>query len=548
MDTLSVVVLGGALAILIASLRLSSGRHFNLPPGPKGDFATGNLHVMLSKYQWMKYAEWSKTFGDIIYFTIVGRPVIVLNKFEHAHELLDKHSASYSDRPPMDYIVKMYLVSYPSNSEPIDWSICRVRFRSATFMPYGDTWRLYRRLMQQYLNPRAVLALRPMQTKCVHDLLQDLLTEPNDFWRNIKRFAASAVLSATYGYQVKPKDDPIMNLHEHSESAIGLRGPYGTMAADLFPFLQYIPSFLPGASFKRRALKARVVAQEISDYPYKIVQEQRITGTAVPCLLTYMLDGYEQQGIDDKERFEAIKNVCGAMYRGGVGSTSTVIYTFFLAMVLYPEFAKKAQNDLDAVLGGERLPTFDEQESLPYINCILKECLRCVVLCLLYPLNRARQNIRWNPPFPLAIAHRAMRDGELEGKYIPKNSMIMPNVWRMMHDERNYDDPMTFNPDRFIESGKVASSILDPRMAVFGFGRRVCPGRHFAEADIWLTMASILTVFNILPALDEKGCEIIPAPEFTSGLNSRPMEFACHIVPRSDKAASLVTSARDART
>ncbi|EJC99766.1 cytochrome P450 [Fomitiporia mediterranea MF3/22] len=511
MDVVSAAVLGGVLAILVVSLSLASGRRSDLPSGPKGDFIVGNLGVLLSKYQWMKFSEWSKTFGDIMYLTVLGRPIVVLNKLEHARELMEKRSAIYSDRPRMDYIVEM------------------VKVRSVTFMPYGDTWRLHRRLLQQYLNPRAVLAFRPLQTRLVRDLVQDLYLEPDAFWRHIKRFAASAVLSATYGYQVERRDDPLMKLNEFSENAVARAGPPGTTLVDLFPILQHAPSFLPGLSFKDYALEARVALKEMLDRPYETVKQQRDTGTATPCLLTHMLDDYEQQGADDKQRAEAIKEVCGSMYRAGVGTTSAVLYTFMLAMVLYPRVARKAQDDLDAVLRGERLPTFDDQDSLPYITCIAKECLR------------------WGTPFPLGISHRAIEEGELEGKYIPKGSMIIPNVWQMMHDERNYNNPMEFNPDRFIAKtdDTFLSSVPDPALAVFGFGRRICPGRHFAEADIWLAIASILTVFDIRPAVDDKGSEILPKPEFTSGLNSWPMEFMCRIIPRNKKAAVLARNARE---
>ncbi|EJD04923.1 cytochrome P450 [Fomitiporia mediterranea MF3/22] len=502
MVALSALVLACVLLFLFALHALPCRRPPNLPLGPKGEFFVGNLKVIQSKYPWKKYSEWSKSFGDIIYMTVVGRPFVVLNKYEHARELLDKHSTTYSDRPRMYYIVEM------------------LKIRSATFMPYGDTWRLYRRLMQQYLNPRAVVMFRPMQTSCVHDLLQDLLSEPNDFWRIIKRrvkhflFAASTVLSATYGYQVERKDDPIMKLHERTDGSVG-RFLSGTTFVDLFPPLRYVPSFFPGASFKRHALKTSAIYQEIMDRPYETVRIQRLAGTATSCLLARMLDDYEHQGIDDQERYRAIKD------------TSSTIYTFFLAMVLHPHVARKAQSVLDAVLGGERLPTFDDQESLPYINCILKECLR------------------WNPPFPLALPHRAMREGALEGKYIPNGSIVVPNVWYMMHDECNYDDPMSFNPDRFSKiDNKGTPSILDPQVAVFGFGRRICPGRHFAEAAVWLTIANVLAVFDILPPLDENGREILPNSEASSGFGSQPAEFTCRLVPRSTEAVNLVRNAR----
>ncbi|KAL5536334.1 hypothetical protein ACEPAF_155 [Sanghuangporus sanghuang] len=490
-----------ALTFVVYYLKNSRSKRFELPPGPKGKWIMGNAGDFFAPYQWIKFTSWSKIFGDIIYFTVLGRPIIILNRFEDARELMDRRGALYSDRPRMTYIVDM------------------LKVRSPTFMPYGDDWRAHRRLMQQYLNVRSVVAFRSLQTRCVHELLEDLAAQPDAFWKHVKRFAASAILSATYGYRVARGDDPLMKLNTHSERAIIAMGPPGATLVDFFPFLRYFPSFIPGVSFKKVADAARVALCNMCDLPYELVKERRAAGTAESSLLSRMLDDAERQGAQDETRFEVIKDVCGAMYRAGVATTSATLYVFILAMVRHPDVIRKAQQQIDSVTGGERLPAFEDQDSLPYITCIMKECLR------------------WAPPFPLGLAHRVMEDNDFEGKFIPKGSIIMPNIWKMMHDERNYSNPEKFYPDRFM---KPSSQVLDPAAAVFGFGRRICPGRHFAEADLWLAIASILAVFDILPAVDERGTEILPKVEFVPGINSSPKEYTCRFVPRSAQAASLV--------
>ncbi|KAL5530920.1 hypothetical protein ACEPAG_3796 [Sanghuangporus baumii] len=501
MTVQSMLVACFALTFVAYCLKNLSSKHSGLPPGPKGKWIVGNAADVFAPYQWIKFMNWSKLFGDIIYLTVLGRPVIILNKFEDARELMDRRGALYSDRPPMTYIVDM------------------LKVRSPTFMPYGDDWRTHRRLIQQYLNVRSVTAFHSLQTRCVHELLEDLAAQPDAFWKHVKRFAASAILSATYGYRVTRGDDPLIKLNTHSERAIIALGPPGSTLVDFFPFLRYFPSFIPGVSFKKVADAARVALRSMCDLPYEMVKEQRAAGTAESSLLSRMLDDAERQGAQDETRLAVIKNVCGAMYRAGVATTSATLYVFILAMVRHPDVVRKAQQQIDSVTGGERLPAFEDQASISYITCIMKECLR------------------WAPPFPLGLSHRVMEDNDFEGKFIPKGSIIMPNIWKMMHDERNYSNPEKFYPDRFM---LPSSQILDPAAAVFGFGRRICPGRHFAEADLWLAMASILAVFDILPAVDERGTEILPKVEFVPGINSFPKEFTCRFVPRSAQAASLV--------
>lgn len=129
-------------------------------------------------------------------------------------------------------------------------------------MPYGDLWRLHRRLMQQYLNSRAVVTFRPHQLRSTQSLLDDLLQNPNEFWKHIKRwvvllllhlikltedftvrFSASSVLSATYGYSVEPENDPLVKLNTHAEEVVVKPGPPGATLVDFFPIRMSFFSF-----------------------------------------------------------------------------------------------------------------------------------------------------------------------------------------------------------------------------------------------------------------------------------------------------------------
>lgn len=91
----------------------------------------------------------------------------------------------------------------------------------------------------------------------------------------------------------------------------------------------------------------------------------------------------------------------------------------------------------------------------------------------------------------------------------------------MLHDPQVYPDPFKFDPSRHVQTdpGEVDwARQYDPRNICFGFGRRVCPGMHLAEASLFMIVATSLAVFDISPAVDEKGNPIIPVHENTSGI------------------------------
>jgi cytochrome P450 len=215
-----------------------------------------------------------------------------------------------------------------------------------------------------------------------------------------------------------------------------------------------------------------------------------------------------------------IKWSAATLYAGASDTTVSTINSFFLAMTLFPDVQKKAQAEIDAVIGPDRLPSFADQDSLPYIEALAKEALR------------------WHAVIPTGFPHCVAEDDIHDGYYIPKGSVIVPNIWFMLNDPERYANPSEFNPERFLgNDGKKPET--EPRTICFGFGRRICPGIHLAEASAWLSIAMSLAVFDISKVV-ENGIEITPEVDPSSGTISHPKPFKCSIKPRSSKAVALI--------
>ncbi|TDZ33336.1 O-methylsterigmatocystin oxidoreductase [Colletotrichum spinosum] len=146
-------------------------------------------------------------------------------------------------------------------------------------------------------------------------------------------------------------------------------------------------------------------------------------------------------------------------------------------MTQHPDVQAKAQAEIDRVVGTGRLPVISDRDNLPYVEAIVKETLR------------------WHTVLPLCVPHTREEETTYGGYRIPGGALILPNVWSFTHDSSIYRDPEVFRPERHlsIESNQPE---MDPRKFVFGFGRRVCPGRVFAENTLFLDFAQSLAVFN----------------------------------------------------
>ncbi|KAL0958519.1 hypothetical protein HGRIS_000661 [Hohenbuehelia grisea] len=163
-----------------------------------------------------------------------------------------------------------------------------------------------------------------------------------------------------------------------------------------------------------------------------------------------------------------------------------------------------------------------DESHLPYITALVNEVLR------------------WQPIVPLGIAHKSTTEGVYNGYRIPENSVIFPNIWAILHDEKAYPEPEVFRPERFLtQDGQLDPDVRDPAEG-FGFGRRICPGRHLVFAALWLSVASTLSTMKISKATRPDGTTIEPSAKYASGLLSHPLPFKCTIRPRSKEAEELI--------
>jgi len=243
----------------------------------------------------------------------------------------------------------------------------------------------------------------------------------------------------------------------------------------------------------------------------------------VPCFVSTCLEQNAASAAAGKGEIlteELIKDSAAVAYAAGADTTVSTLTTFILAMTLHPEAQKRAQAELDNILG-DRLPTFADKDALPYVTAVMKEVLR------------------WIPVLPLAVPHRTVNSDQYKGYYIPAGASVLGNTWAILHDETVFVEPESFKPERFIDN-----NLPDPAdSGVFGFGRRACAGKSMALDTVWIAIASVLSVYNISKAVDDRGNIVTPEIKLKPGTVCHPAPFRCRIEPRSRAALALIQHA-----
>ncbi|KAE8374971.1 cytochrome P450 [Aspergillus bertholletiae] len=501
LPTLGSVLLGLAILCIAKFAFLRKRPSAPLPPGPKPKPIIGNLRDLPRPGQqdWVHWLEFKELYGPVSSISVFGQTIVILNDYRAAVDLMEKRSSIYSSRPRMVFA-----------GEILGWE------NALGMLGYSDRFRSYRKAMHRVLGTKALMSrFDSLQDVEVRRFLLRVLLKPDDLIQHIRTEAGAVILKIAYGYNIEPNGrDPLVDLANESMEGFSAAAIPGTWLVDTIPLLKYLPTCFPGAGFKKIGYAWRETLFTTMEKPYQLVKQQMRQGSYSPSYLASLL---EQSGGNPTAEEEFVnKWTSVSLYTGGADTTVSSLSCFFLAMALYPEVQRKAQEEINRVIGPNKLPTFDDRDKLPYIDALVKETLR------------------WHPVGPMGIPHLVTEDDIYEGYLIPKGALVLANIWGFTHDPNTYREPEAFRPERFLGDNPEP----DPHNITFGFGRRICPGRLLADATVFLSIAQSLSVFNFSKHEEDDDLEA----EFLPGVVSHPAPYRLNIAPRSAAHEALIRS------
>ncbi|KAF8729122.1 cytochrome p450, partial [Rhizoctonia solani] len=444
----------GALALVWLCHR-TLHQQLPLPPGPSGHWIWGNVAEMNVPHRPVKAATgWKEQYGDIICLRTLSNTTVIINSEALATELLEKRAAETSDRPRNVFVRELQL----------------------------------RKTMALVLQQSQARTYSTLHSSNLLQFLRALAKTPDNYMNHIDDSASRFIMNLAYGHEII-EDDPLVAAVRAGQ--IYMEDGLATHRwVNSLPFLRYYPAWAPGGEFQKVAREGLRRRLEYANVPFDTVMDGiRRNQLVQPSFTSRLL---EQKGGANasEEDVDLIKWSAASLFGGGTATTVSILATLIFCLVIHPEITKKAQDEIDRVIGPNRLPTVHDRGSLPYVEAVLQEVMRyypVVPLCA-PTLNTLSIASDFSPGIP----HSTEQDIEFQGYRIPKGSSIEPNLWAILHDPDIYSDPYVFRPERYLESKPAP----DPRKYIFGFGRRICPGIHIAYDSTFINCAGLISVFD----------------------------------------------------
>lgn len=350
--------------------------------------------------------------------------------------------------------------------------------------------------------------------------MNDLLNDPEGFFDHVRRYTSSVASALAFGHRGPTFDSfwghavyDVMDRWTEAMEA-GANPP-----VDEYPILKLIPKQL--AFWKRRAIAAGVIFDAVWGKARNIVEERRKKGDHRDCIMDHLIDEYDAKGWPMSQH--AFNNLVGEVVEGAADTTAAQLLTLILAFATHPHVQEKARKEIDALCGPDKPPKFSDFKDLPYINQIIKE------------------GVRWRPVAVTGLPHRVREDDWYNGMFIPKDSTVFLAVWAIHHTESLYPDEDEFKPERFDGFNRLAndyagSSDYSKRdHYVYGAGRRLCPGIHLAERNMWRIASRLLWGYTIEEPIDPETGKVqhLDTSRYNAGILQAPLPFKVKITPRS---------------
>ncbi|KAL5732082.1 hypothetical protein ACHQM5_004739 [Ranunculus cassubicifolius] len=443
-----------ALRYIFSSLRAKYGK--SLPPGPWGLPLLGHLH-MLGELPHQNLQKLAKKYGPIMSIRLGLIPTIVVTSPEYAELFLKTHDLVFASRPK---IQAAEVMGYGQ--------------KNLVFAQYGSYWRNIRKLCTiELLSGSKIESFKPMRREEVAIFVQSLKKiSSSEIDLSVK--IESVIEDMTYRMIFGTKDDRFNFKSSLLE---------GVSIAGVFNIADFVP-YLGGFDLQGLGRRMKAVTEVLDDFLETIIDEHIRDAKDLKGrhrdFIDVMLSLMETNNTREMQiGRDNIKAIVLDMLSAAIDTSSITTEWVVAELLKNPHVMKLVQDELETVVGLDRMVDEADLVKLDYLKLVIKESMRL------------------HPVAPLLIPHESIEDVTINGYFIPKKSRVFVNTWAIGRDTKLWsDNAEEFYPERFIGSN-IDVQGNDFQFLPFGSGRRKCLGLQLGMTTVQLVVAQLLHCFKL---------------------------------------------------
>ncbi|XP_057978051.1 probable (S)-N-methylcoclaurine 3'-hydroxylase isozyme 2 [Malania oleifera] len=431
----------------------------SLPPGPRPWPILGNI-LHMGKMPHITLTHYAQSYGPLISLRLGTQVLVVGSSPAAAEEILKTHDRIFSGR----YVPSALPMRRPElNGNSLGWAL-----------DCNDKWKLLRTICRTELFSGGALQSQAcMRERKVMEMVK-FLEGMEGKAVGVGEVVFGTVFNMLSNVFVSRDFISVGDETENEDMHMGMKGLVSELIeAVSAPNLSDFYPVLGGLDLQRRQKKCKdVLARICAKWEWVIKERREKRGTAGVCERQDFLDVM----IDSDFTDDQINQLALELLTAGTDTSSGTIEWVMAELIKNPVSMKKVQEELAKEIGKDMVKEYNLSQ-LSYLQACVKEALRL------------------HPPGPFLLPHRALDSCKVMNYTIPKNAQVIVNVWAIGRDLLNWEDPLVFKPERFLNSSldfKGSNFEYLP----FGAGRRICPGLPMAAKQIPLVLASLIHLFD----------------------------------------------------
>uniref|UniRef100_A0A8D2Q8L8 Cytochrome P450 family 2 subfamily W member 1 n=1 Tax=Varanus komodoensis TaxID=61221 RepID=A0A8D2Q8L8_VARKO len=455
-----------------------------LPPGPVPLPFIGNLHLIDLKRQDSSFMKLSEKYGPVFTVHFGLQKAVVLTGYEAVKESLLSKGDEFIDRPDIPIFVE-------------------IQHGNGIFFSERELWRSTRRFTLSNMRDLG-MGTKQMEEKILEEL-HFLIEEIKSFQGKpfplqlLSTAPTNITFSLLFGSRFDYADPTFQTLLKAIEEVMSLLGSFFLHVFNVYPFLGFL--FKPHKMILRKIDETCIVLKNCIQSKRPNINENNLNSYIDALLFKQQ----EENIFHDDNILASVLDLVMA----GTETTATTLQWAILLMMKYPDIQRKVQEEIQGVLGSERLPTAEDRRRMPFANAVAHEVQRFASIVLQFP-------------------RRTAVDTHFRGYFIPKGTTVIPSLTSVMFDKTQWETPHQFNPGHFLDS--AGNFVKRDAFLPFSTGRRSCIGESLAKMELFLFFVGLLQRFTFRPppGTAEADLQLTVRAAFTR----RPQPYSASAEPR----------------